>query len=91
MFSLSLADISPAFGLPANLRPDLPFLFLWGTRDSTATPFVIAKSSKFIPRYQAVALEGRGHWLMVEAKDEITNTIINWLEGLTSSKHATKL
>jgi soluble epoxide hydrolase/lipid-phosphate phosphatase len=88
---LSLADISPAFGLPSNLRADLPFLFLWGTRDLTVTPFVIAKSSKFIPRYQGVAFEGRGHWLMVEAKDEITATIINWLEGLTSAKHATKL
>ncbi|KDR84029.1 hypothetical protein GALMADRAFT_236620 [Galerina marginata CBS 339.88] len=77
-------DEELAYDLPANLRPDLPFLFMWGTKDSTATPFVIAKSRKFIPRYQDIALEGRGHWLMVEAKDEVTNTIANWLEGLTS-------
>ncbi|KIM46450.1 hypothetical protein M413DRAFT_441542 [Hebeloma cylindrosporum] len=84
-------DEELAFGLPADLRPDLPFLFLWGTRDSTVVPSVVAKSSKFIPRYQGVAFEGRGHWLMVEAKDEITENIINWLEGLTSSTRATKL
>jgi len=74
------------YGLPANLRQDLPVLFMYGTKDSTAVPFVIEKSKKFIKRYQGVAFEGRGHWLMVEAKDEVTQTVINWLEGLTSSK-----
>ncbi len=29
-------------------------------------------------------LEGRGHWIMVEAKDEITQIVANWLESLTS-------
>ncbi|KAF8806317.1 epoxide hydrolase [Phlegmacium glaucopus] len=81
------------FGLPADLRSDLPFLFIWGTKDATATPFVIDKSKKFISRYQDIALEGRGHWLMVEAKDEITENIVKWLEGLTStgSKRLEKL
>jgi soluble epoxide hydrolase/lipid-phosphate phosphatase len=88
---LFLADIFLAFGLSADLRPDLPFLFLWGTRDPTVIPSVIAKSGKFIPSYQGAALEGKGHWLMVEAKDEVTDTIINWLDGFSSSKHATKL
>ncbi|KAF8969334.1 epoxide hydrolase [Flammula alnicola] len=78
-------DEELAYGLHAQLPADLPVLFLWGTKDATATPFVIAKSRKFIPRYQDVALEGRGHWLMVEAKDEITETIANWLQHLTSS------
>ncbi|KAH9482500.1 Bifunctional epoxide hydrolase 2 [Psilocybe cubensis] len=77
-------DEELAAGLPATLRPDLPFLFMWGTKDATATPFSISKSRKFIPKYQDVAFEGRGHWLMVEAKDEVTQTVINWLESLTS-------
>jgi len=72
--------------LPADLRSDLPFLFIWGTKDATATPLVITKSRKFISRYQDIALEGRGHWLMVEAKDEITENIIKWLEGLTCQR-----
>jgi len=73
-------------GLPDELRSDIPFLFIWGTKDATALPFAIVKSKKFISRYQDIALEGRGHWLMVEAKDEITENIMKWLEGLTSTR-----
>lgn len=74
-----------AAGLSPYLHDNLPVLFIWGTKDSTATPFVIKKARKFVPRLQDVALEGRGHWLMIEAKDEITQKVINWLEELTSS------
>ena len=79
-----LSNDYPDYGLGPNLRENLPFLFIWGTADLTATPFVIGKSKKFINRYQDVALEGRGHWIMVEAKDEITQIVANWLESLTS-------
>lgn len=75
-----------AAGLPARLPADLPFLFIWGTKDPTTTPASISNSRKFIERYQDVALEGRGHWLMIEAKDEVTKTISQWLDGLTCSK-----
>ncbi|KAL0580724.1 hypothetical protein V5O48_001282 [Marasmius crinis-equi] len=68
--------------LSPNLRPDLPVLFVWGTRDSTTTTSVIEKAHRFVPRIQDLALEGRGHWLMVEAKDEITEKVLSWLEGL---------
>jgi len=70
-------------GLSVNLRPDLPYLFIWGTKDTTALPFAITKSREYIPRYQDIALEGRRHWLMVEAKHEITESIVKWLEGLS--------
>ncbi|KAG5339146.1 hypothetical protein C0989_005376 [Termitomyces sp. Mn162] len=70
-------------GLPANLSPSLPVLFMWGTADSTAVPTAIEKSRKFITRLQDVAFEGRGHWLMVEAKDEITEKVLSWLRDLT--------
>jgi soluble epoxide hydrolase/lipid-phosphate phosphatase len=78
-------------GLQSDLRADLPFLFIWGTMDGTATPSVMTKSKKFISRYQDVALEGRGHWIMVDAKDEVTEKIAEWLERLTCGKHSTKL
>ena len=70
--------------MPANLPANLPVLFIWGTKDVTAIPLVINKSRKFISNLQDVALEGRGHWLMVEAKDEITERVGSWLQGLTS-------
>jgi len=81
-----LINVALAQGLPSDLRSDLPFLFIWGTKDATAIPFVINKSKKFISRYQDIALEGRGHWLMIEAKDEIIENVVKWLEGLTSTR-----
>jgi soluble epoxide hydrolase/lipid-phosphate phosphatase len=68
------------------MRPDLPYLFIWGTKDSTVVSHVVNKAQKFIPWYQDIAIEGRGHWLMVEAKDEITEQVINWLDELTCSR-----
>jgi len=70
-------------GLSDDLRPDLPYLLIWGTKDATSLPLAIAKSKEYIPKFQDIALEGRDHWLMLEAKDEITESIIKWLEGLT--------
>ncbi|KAF9006646.1 epoxide hydrolase [Cyathus striatus] len=71
--------------LPAKLHPDLPVLYIWGTKDPSVTQSVISKSHKFIAKLQDVAVEGRGHWLMVEAKDEVTCIISEWLHGLVSS------
>ena len=70
-------------GLPTDLRSDLPYLLIWGTKDPTALPFAITKSREYIHRYQDIALEGRSHWLMVEAKEDITESILKWLEGLS--------
>ncbi|KAK7060346.1 hypothetical protein VNI00_001111 [Paramarasmius palmivorus] len=84
-------DEELAAGLHPNLRPDLPVLFMWGTLDKTTTKTVIGKAHKFVPRIQDVALEGRGHWLMVEAKDEITEKVISWLESLMEKPTQCKL
>ncbi|KAJ3771140.1 epoxide hydrolase [Lentinula raphanica] len=70
------AELSP------NLRPDLPVLFVWGTKDSTTTSSLIQKAHKFIPRLQDLALEERGHWILVEARDVITEKILQWLKDL---------
>ncbi|KAG6896627.1 hypothetical protein C0992_007033 [Termitomyces sp. T32_za158] len=69
--------------LPSNLSPNLPVLFMWGTADLTVAPAAVQKTRKFVPQLQDVAFEGRGHWLMVEAKDEITHKVISWLRDLT--------
>lgn len=42
----------------------------------------IQQSGKFIPKYQDIALEARGHWIMVEAKDQVTERISHWLKSL---------
>ncbi|KAF8076693.1 epoxide hydrolase [Lyophyllum atratum] len=70
--------------LQPNLAPNLPVLFIWGTKDVTTTPFLINKSRKFISRMQDVAFEGIGHWVLVEVKEEITERVRVWLQSLTS-------
>ena len=71
-----------AANLGPNLPDDLPVLFLQGTLD-TVTTSLIDKAGNFVKLYETVKLEGRGHWLMIEAKDEVTDKIANWLDGLT--------
>ncbi|KAJ3797339.1 epoxide hydrolase [Lentinula aff. detonsa] len=68
--------------LSPNLRQDLPVLFIWGTKDTTTTSSLIHKAHKFIPRLQDFALEEKGHWILVEARDVITEKIAQWLEDL---------
>jgi soluble epoxide hydrolase/lipid-phosphate phosphatase len=75
-------DEEQAANLPSNLRPDLPVLFLWGTEDPTATPTQIQRARKWIPRLQDIALKGKGHWVMVEASDVVTESVLRWLDGL---------
>ncbi|KAF8915443.1 epoxide hydrolase [Mucidula mucida] len=76
-------DEEKAAGLPSHLRDDLPVLFLWGTKDPTTVASSIAKAHKFIPRLQDIALEGKGHWIQVEAKEEVTRQVLTWLDTLS--------
>lgn len=70
--------------LPTNLPDDLPVLLIWGDADGTVVPSAIDKARDFIKHYQDIALEGQRHWLMVEAKDVVTEKIAQWLESLAS-------
>ncbi|KAK0491363.1 hypothetical protein IW261DRAFT_83881 [Armillaria novae-zelandiae] len=83
-------DEEKAANLPSFLPSNLPVLFLWGTSDPVAMSIQVGNARKFVPRLRDVALEGRGHWIMVEAKDEVTDTISGWLVdlGLLSSQRS---
>jgi hypothetical protein len=37
---------------------------------------------KFVPLVEVVELAGKGHWLMVEAREEITSKVIEWVEAV---------
>ena len=54
----------------------------------TTTPVQIARAKKWIARLENVALEGRGHWLMVEAKEAVTEKVLRFLEDLKLSPRA---
>ncbi|KZV64700.1 alpha/beta-hydrolase [Peniophora sp. CONT] len=64
----------------SRLPDDLPVLFAYGTADPTATPSRIPATRQFIPKLTEVKLEGIGHWVMLQAKDEVTAKVLGWLE-----------
>lgn len=37
---------------------------------------------KFVPSIEIVELAGKGHWLMVEAREQVTSKVIEWVETL---------
>jgi soluble epoxide hydrolase/lipid-phosphate phosphatase len=78
--------------LGPKLPSDLPVLFIYGTEDNTTTKHLIATSKKFIANLRSIALEGTGHWVLVERKDEVTETVANWItENLENSNSKAKL
>jgi pimeloyl-ACP methyl ester carboxylesterase len=68
--------------LPSNISADLPVLLLYGTADPTCQAEVTQKSREFIPKLQIEALEGKGHWLMLEEKEFVATKVLEWLDAV---------
>lgn len=68
--------------LPAHLPPNLPVLFMYGTRDASCPPPAVRNAHKFISRLNTVALEDVGHWVMLEAQDRITLEVLEFLSSV---------
>ncbi|KAF7432683.1 hypothetical protein PC9H_004625 [Pleurotus ostreatus] len=72
--------------LAPHLRADLPVLFMWGTKDPTCVNTVISKAHKFVPGLQDFSVEDKGHWMMVEAENVVTEKrqfpFADWLKLL---------
>ncbi|KAF4575333.1 hypothetical protein EYR36_006692 [Pleurotus pulmonarius] len=77
--------------LPPYLRADLPVLFMWGTKDPTCVNGVISKAHKFVPALQDFSVEDKGHWMMVEAENVVTEKVSQWLDGLGIKRLPAKL
>ncbi|KAH7923650.1 alpha/beta-hydrolase [Leucogyrophana mollusca] len=71
--------------LPASLGAKFPVLCCYGTQDETCPPSSLRNAHKFIPQIRDLALEGAGHWVMLEARDAVTEEIIRWVESLPHS------
>ncbi|EJD53981.1 epoxide hydrolase [Auricularia subglabra TFB-10046 SS5] len=65
--------------LPVELPSDKPIHFIYGTEDPACAERAVKASLKFAPHMSQVRLDGRGHWIMVEAKDEVTQSIISFV------------
>ena len=59
---------------------DLPVFFLYGGSDPTATPSRLPTTRKSIPKLTEVQLEGIGHWVLLQARDDVTIKVQGWLE-----------
>jgi len=71
-----------AGNLPCSLPPSLPALFFWPRLDPTCPALHVERMRKFVPSIEIVELAGKGHWLMVEARVEITTKVAEWVEAL---------
>lgn len=43
---------------------------------------VLETTKHLLDKLTVVSLEGRGHWLMLEVPDTVTQEILAWLESL---------
>ena len=76
--------------LPAP-RPDLPVLLIVGADDPTSNRGALEVTRKLIPQVQIDLIEGAGHWVMVECKDHITESIPRFLQNAFANGVHTKL
>ena len=64
---------------------------MWGTKDPTCVNGVISKAHKFVPALQDFSVEDKGHWMMVEAENVVTEKVSKWLDGLGIKRLPAKL
>ena len=52
---------------------------MFGTKDPTCPSSYVERMPMLVKNLSVVALMGKGHWVLAEAKDEVTNTVLRWL------------
>lgn len=61
-------------------------MLLYGTEDIASSERAAKASKRFAPQTVIVRMEGRGHWLMVEAKDEVTERVTAFVNDVLGAK-----
>ena len=91
-FVRSLTSFVVADGslLPAP-RPDLPVLLIIGKNDPTSNQGALDITRKLVPHAQIELIDGVGHWLMVEARDYITEVVPQFARTASTRDVHTKL
>ncbi len=72
-------------------RSDLPVLLIIGKDDPTSNQGAIELTKKLIPQVQVELIDGVGHWVMVESRDYIGESIPRFLQTALASEVHTKL
>ncbi|KAI6120396.1 Alpha/Beta hydrolase protein [Pisolithus thermaeus] len=71
-----------AASLPSKPRITVPVIFIGGTDDKICPPNTIESQGALIDKLTVVTLQGKAHWLMLEAPEIVTDEILFWLKGL---------
>lgn len=82
---------APGPGHPVPFPSHFPLLLFWGTEDTTCAQFLIKKAYEHIPQMQDRPCEGKGHWLMIESRDEVTQKVLEWLSNNSNKSMKQKL
>ena len=61
---------------------------MFGTKDLTCPSSYVERMPTLIKNLSVVALPGKGHWVLVEAKDEVTSEVLRWLASSTKGEKA---
>lgn len=65
--------------LPGHLPAGLPVLHIWGAKDPSATPGVVPRMKEMIARLEVLELPDQRHWIMAQAKEEVTQAVLRWM------------
>lgn len=75
--------------LSSPLPEGFPILFFWGTEDPSCSAKHVKHMDKFVKDIRSIKLEGKGHWLMVEAPDVIIQETLQFLNERLRSGEST--
>jgi len=67
--------------LPITFSSKIPVLFFHPLQDATCLPGIVARmKDKYVPQVKVVPLDC-GHWVMLEKAEEVTRSVIEWIEA----------
>lgn len=72
--------------LPGHLPATLPVLHIWGGKDPTATPWQRSRMRETTGKLEEIEVPSKGHWIMVQAREEVTGAVLRWLSSLSLSQ-----
>jgi soluble epoxide hydrolase / lipid-phosphate phosphatase len=71
----------PLADRPSKLPDNIPWLFMYGSKDVACVPQLVTKTKSLIPQLKVVNMEGMGHWLQAEAKDDVVKEVVELVES----------
>jgi len=69
-----------------TILPKIPWLLIYGEKDKTCNSRLVHNTRKFVPQVKVVKLEGKSHWVMIEAKEEVARLVLDFVNELVGQK-----